>query len=156
MNINLDVQYELDAPGLPEQEQVRRWVTAALEGCAKPEADIVVRIVDEAEITVLNREFRGKDAPTNVLSFPAGAMPGVEHNMLGDVVVCAPVVVGEAVVQHKDLEAHWAHMVIHGVLHLSGYDHIDDDDAEKMESRETVIMQALGYADPWLEGETGA
>ncbi len=155
MNINLDVQYELDAPGLPEEDLVRRWVAAVLNGYDKPEVDVVVRIVDEAEITVLNREFRGKDAPTNVLSFPAEAMPGVDHDMLGDVVVCAPVVVEEAVVQHKDLEAHWAHMVIHGVLHLSGYDHIDDSDAEKMESKETAIMQGLGYADPWLESETG-
>lgn len=151
MKLNLDVQYEVDAPGLPKRDAVEQWVAAALNGYAQPETDLVVRIVDEAEITVLNREFRGKDGPTNVLSFPAEAIPGVDHHMLGDVVVCAPVVQEEAVMQHKDPAAHWAHIVIHGVLHLSGYDHVSDNDAEKMESRETKILEGLGYTDPWAD-----
>ncbi len=151
MNINLDVLAEVDTPGLPDHDLVEKWVAAALEGYPGEEVDLSVRIVDEAEMTVLNREFRGKDGPTNVLSFAAQAMPGVDHRILGDIAVCAPVVQEEAVLQHKKPEAHWAHMVIHGVLHLCGYDHIRDQDAGRMESRETELLTRLGYADPWAE-----
>ena len=151
MKINLDVLTEVNAPGLPDHDLVEKWVAAALDGYPEDEVDLSLRIVDEAEITVLNREFRGKDGPTNVLSFPAETMPGVDHKILGDIAVCAPVVQEEAVLQHKQAEAHWAHMVVHGVLHLSGFDHINDNDAEKMESRETAILTQLGYPDPWMD-----
>ena len=108
-----------------------------------------MRVVDEVEMTALNRRYRGKDAPTNVLSFPFGGLPGVETPLLGDVVICAPVVAAEAVVQGKPLPAHWAHLVIHGVLHLQGYDHHAQAGAQRMEALESRLLAGLGYPDPW-------
>jgi len=108
-----------------------------------------VRIVDEAEITALNRQYRGKDGATNVLSFPFEAMAGVETGQLGDVVICAPVVAAEAVTQGKSLQAHWAHIVMHGVLHLLGYDHHRDAEAQEMEALETRLLASLGFPDPY-------
>jgi len=111
-----------------------------------------VRVVDEAEITALNRRYRGKDSATNVLSFPYAGMPGVDSPLLGDVVICAPVVVAESVQQGRPLEAHWAHLVIHGVLHLQGYDHHADTEAQRMEAVETRLLASLGFPDPWQAG----
>ena len=110
---------------------------------------MTIRVVDEAEITALNREYRGKEGATNVLSFPYEAMSGVETALLGDVVICAPVVAMESVAQQKPLEAHWAHMVVHGVLHLLGYDHHKDSEARNMEDHETQLLARLGYASPY-------
>ena len=112
-------------------------------------AELTVRIVDEAEITALNRQYRGKDGPTNVLSFPYEEIPGIASDLLGDVVICAPVVASESVAQDKPLEAHWAHMVIHGVLHLLGYDHHKEGEASRMESTEAELLADLGYANPY-------
>ena len=106
--------------------------------------------VDEAESHELNLTYRGKDKPTNVLSFPFEAPPGIEMPLLGDLIICRQVVEQEAKEQQKPLEAHWAHMVVHGSLHLLGYDHIEDNEAEEMESLETEIMLALGYEDPYI------
>ncbi len=142
------VQYAVAAEGLPEAQDIRSWVQLAL-GETQAQREVVVRIVDEAEITALNRQYRGKDAPTNVLSFPYEAFPGVESELLGDVVICAPVVAAEAVRQGKSPASHWAHLVIHGVLHLLGYDHHTDSAASRMESRETVLLSELGYPDPY-------
>ena len=119
----------------------------------QPESDNVemtVRIVDEAESHDLNLTYRGKDRPTNVLSFPFECPDEVELPLLGDLVICRQVVEREAIEQEKPLMAHWAHMIVHGSLHLLGYDHIEDDEAEEMESLETKIMQGLGFADPYL------
>ena len=135
--------------GLPTEEQIVQWATAAV----RPEGDEVemtVRIVDEAESHELNLTYRGKDRPTNVLSFPFECPDEVELPLLGDLVICRQVVEREAVEQDKPLMAHWAHMVVHGSLHLLGYDHIEDDEAEEMESLETQIMQGLGFDDPYL------
>ena len=135
--------------GLPTEEQIVQWATAAVQ----PEGDEVemtVRIVDEAESHELNLTYRGKDRPTNVLSFPFECPDEVELPLLGDLVICRQVVEREAAEQEKPLMAHWAHMVVHGSLHLLGYDHIDDDEAEEMESLETQIMQGLGFDDPYL------
>ena len=135
--------------GLPTEEQIEQWATAAVQ----PEGDEVemtVRIVDEAESHELNLTYRGKDRPTNVLSFPFECPDEVELPLLGDLVICRQVVEREAVEQDKPLMAHWAHMVVHGSLHLLGYDHIEDDEAEEMESLETEIMLALGYEDPYI------
>ncbi|TPH23863.1 rRNA maturation RNase YbeY [Haemophilus haemolyticus] len=135
--------------GLPTEEQIVQWATAAVQ----PEGDEVemtVRIVDEAESHELNLTYRGKDRPTNVLSFPFECPDEVELPLLGDLVICRQVVEIEAAEQEKPLMAHWAHMVVHGSLHLLGYDHIEDDEAEEMESLETQIMQGLGFDDPYL------
>ena len=135
--------------GLPTEEQIVQWATAAVQ----PEGDEVemtVRIVDESESHDLNLTYRGKDRPTNVLSFPFECPDEVELPLLGDLVICHQVVEREAAEQEKPLMAHWAHMVVHGSLHLLGYDHIEDDEAEEMESLETQIMQGLGFDDPYL------
>ena len=135
--------------GLPTEDQIVQWATAAVQ----PEGDEVemtVRIVDEAESHELNLTYRGKDRPTNVLSFPFECPDEVELPLLGDLVICRQVVEREAVEQEKPLMAHWAHMVVHGSLHLLGYDHIEDNEAEEMESLETQIMQGLGFDDPYL------
>ncbi len=113
------------------------------------DAEVVVRLVGEAEGRRLNREFRGRDRATNVLSFPFEPPPGVELDHLGDLVICAPVVAREATAQGKSPEAHWAHMVVHGMLHLQGYDHQNDDQAAIMEGLETQILAGLGYPAPY-------
>jgi len=144
----IDVQYAITADGIPAPDKVCHWVDCALQG-QRPVAELAVRIVDEAEITALNRQYRGKDGATNVLSFPFDAMPGVTTGQLGDVVICAPVVAAEAVAQGKTLEAHWAHIVIHGVLHLLGHDHHRDEEAQEMEALEIRLLAALGFPDPY-------
>jgi len=145
---DITVQYAVTAAGMPAETELRRWAELALQEHARP-AELVIRIVDEAEITALNRRYRGKDGTTNVLSFPYQGIAEVPSNLLGDVVICAPVVAAEAAVQGKPLAAHWAHLVIHGVLHLLGYDHHQDDDASRMERRESALLTGLGYPNPW-------
>ena len=134
--------------GIPEEAAIRQWALQALPEQNR-DSELTIRVVDEAEITALNRQYRGKDGATNVLSFPYEAIPGVATDLLGDIVICAPVVVGESVAQDKPLEAHWAHMVIHGVLHLLDYDHHQDAEAHKMEAREAELLDSLGYANPY-------
>ena len=146
--VDLQVATE-NIEGLPTEEQIVQWATAAVQ----PEGDEVemtVRIVDEAESHELNLTYRGKDRPTNVLSFPFECPDQVELPLLGDLVICRQVVEREAAEQEKPLMSHWAHMVVHGSLHLLGYDHIEDNEAEEMESLETQIMQGLGFDDPYL------
>ncbi len=144
----LDLQIASNAPNLPSEAELERWAGVALAG--QPEdAELTIRIVDEAEIQQLNRDYRGKDYPTNVLSFPFEAPPGLTLPLLGDVVICAAVVAREAQEQDKPLAAHWAHMVIHGCLHLLGHDHIADHEAEQMEGLEIHLLAALGYANPY-------
>lgn len=135
--------------GLPTEEQIVQWATDAVQPEGN-EVEMTVRIVDEAESHELNLTYRGKDRPTNVLSFPFECPDEVELPLLGDLVICRQVVEREAAEQEKPLMAHWAHMVVHGSLHLLGYDHIEDDEAEEMESLETQIMQGLGFDDPYL------
>jgi len=145
---HIDVQYALATAGLPTAEQIRDWAAMALQE-RSADAELTVRIVDAAEITALNRQFRGKDGATNVLSFPHEVLPDIAPTLLGDVVICAPVVASEAVAQGKSLTAHWAHMVIHGVLHLLGHDHHLDAGAREMEVLETGLLAALGFPDPY-------
>ena len=144
----LDVQRATSATSLPSDEELASWAAAAV-GNRKACAEISLRIVDEAESQALNHQYRGKDKPTNVLSFPADIPPELGLPLLGDLVICAKVVAREAEQQHKALRAHWAHMVVHGTLHLLGYDHIEDDEAEIMESLETRILAQLGISDPY-------
>ena len=148
MIIDLQIACEQES-GLPTAEQIEQWATAAVQP-QSDEVEMTVRIVDEAESHALNLNYRGKDRPTNVLSFPFECPDEVELPLLGDLVICRQVVEREALEQDKPLMAHWAHMVVHGSLHLLGYDHIEDDEAEEMESLETQIMTRLGFADPYL------
>ena len=146
--LRIEVQLAVYADGLPSGELIQQWVKHALQG-KREAAELVVRVVDEAEMTALNREYRGKDGPTNVLSFPYESMPGVAADLLGDIVICAPVVAMEAIKQGKPLDSHWAHIVIHGVLHLLGHDHTEALEAQEMEALETVLLTRLGFADPY-------
>ncbi|EOD77265.1 metal-binding heat shock protein [Grimontia sp. AD028] len=133
---------------LPTEQQFQQWFEQAVKSFQE-QAEVTIRLVDEFESQSLNRDYRGKDKPTNVLSFPFEAPPGVELDLLGDLIICRQVVEKEAEEQNKDLLAHWAHMVVHGSLHLLGYDHIDDEEAEEMESLEISIMNALGFENPY-------
>ena len=148
MIIDLQIACEQET-GLPTVEQIEQWATAAVQP-QSDEVEMTVRIVDEAESHELNLNYRGKDRPTNVLSFPFECPDEVELPLLGDLVICRQVVEREAQEQDKPVMAHWAHMVVHGSLHLLGDDHIEDDEAEEMESLETQIMTGLGFADPYL------
>ncbi|WHZ17936.1 MAG: Metal-dependent hydrolase YbeY, involved in rRNA and/or ribosome maturation and assembly [Rhodanobacteraceae bacterium] len=148
--LELDVAYAAPRRGVPSSASFRRWVKAALAGARhrKP-AEVSIRIVGAREGCALNRQYRGKDYATNVLSFPVGLPRGVESDLLGDLVICAPVVAREAREQHKRARDHYAHLTVHGVLHLLGYDHQNQRDAERMEALETRILAALGIADPY-------
>ncbi|WP_372872524.1 rRNA maturation RNase YbeY [Shewanella sp.] len=150
LDLALDLQYVVKPDNLPTPAQFETWVRVAL-GNTLDEAELTIRIVDASESQQLNHDYRGKDKPTNVLSFPFEAPPGIELPLLGDLVICASVVENESVEQQKALEAHWAHMVVHGCLHLLGYDHIEDAEAEEMESLETTLITGLGYPDPYKE-----
>ncbi len=139
MSVTLDLQLACaSTDGLPTEAQLQGWLDGTILGFQE-EAEVTVRLVDEAESRELNLTYRGKDKPTNVLSFPFEAPPGMELPLLGDLVIC------------RQLMAHWAHMVVHGSLHLLGYDHIEDEEAEEMEQLERDIMQELGFADPYLD-----
>ncbi len=150
MVIDLDLQVAVEGFELPSQAELELWVKTALRDTMS-EAELTIRIVDVEESQELNKTYRGKDKPTNVLSFPFEAPPGIELPLLGDLVICAEVVKQEAIDQNKPLLAHWAHMVVHGCLHLLGYDHIDDSEAEEMESLETQLIENLGYTNPYKE-----
>lgn len=150
MTIELDLQLAVENEAdLPEFDAIHHWLESAIVPF-QPQAEVTVRIVDSEESHELNRDYRGVDRPTNVLSFPFEAPPGMEIDLLGDLVICRQVVEREAKEQNKPLLAHWAHMVVHGSLHLLGYDHIEDDEAEEMESLETEIMQKMGFEDPYI------
>ncbi|WGE63877.1 rRNA maturation RNase YbeY [Actinobacillus equuli subsp. haemolyticus] len=151
--IDLQIATE-NSEDLPSLEQFTQWVQRALAYEAQtedfPETEITIRIVDEAESHELNLTYRGKDKPTNVLSFPFEVPEGIELPLLGDLIICRQVVEKEAQEQQISLESHWAHLAIHGTLHLLGYDHIEDAEAEEMEGLETEIMQSLGFEDPYI------
>jgi probable rRNA maturation factor len=148
--LTLSVGYAASRKGVPTSASFRQWVEAALRGAKRRKAtELSIRIVDAKEGRTLNRDYRGKDYATNVLSFPVELPPGVKLPLIGDLVICAPVVTREAIEQDKLARDHWAHMTVHGVLHLLGYDHIEDNEAEEMEALETRILAGLGIADPY-------
>ncbi|MDX1824256.1 MAG: rRNA maturation RNase YbeY [Thiohalomonadales bacterium] len=152
MSVTLDLQSEVE--GGPEEDDIRRWIETVLATEAySADVELTVRVVDEDEMAALNARYRHKTGPTNILSFPFEAPPGVELNLLGDLVIAAPVVKQEASEQGKTESAHWAHMIVHGTLHLLGYDHQDPADAEDMEAREIRILKQLGYSNPYLLDE---
>lgn len=155
VRLDVSVGYALPRAGIPAAVSFRRWVAAALSGRIR-EADLSIRVVDEKEGRALNRHYRGRDYATNVLSFPAdlpeGLPEGVRLPLLGDLVLCAPVVAREAQEQAKPLAAHYAHLTVHGTLHLLGWDHGNDLEAEAMEQLERDILAGLGIGDPYREG----
>lgn len=149
MSYYVDVQLACDnTDGLPSDDQLQAWFEHAVRN-AREQAEVTIRLVDEGESQSLNRDYRGKDKPTNVLSFPFDAPPGIDIDLLGDLIICRQVVEYEAEQQGKQLMDHWAHMVVHGSLHLLGYDHIEDDEAEQMEALERDILATMGVPDPY-------
>ena len=151
IQFDVSVSYGLPRLGLPSAQSFKKWAAAAVKGRIR-RTDLAIRIVDNKEGCALNRHYRGKDYPTNVLSFPADLPEGVTVPLLGDLVICAPVVAKEAKEQGKTLAAHYAHLTIHGVLHLLGMNHEDEREAVLMEQLERDILADLGYSDPY-EGE---
>lgn len=154
IRLDVSINYGVPRKGLPAANSFRKWVAAALEGRIR-EADLAIRVVDSKEGRSLNRHYRGRDYATNVLSFPAdmpeGLPEGVRLPLLGDLVICAPVVAREAREQKKALNDHYAHLTVHGALHLLGWDHEDEREAECMEQLEREILAGLGIADPYIE-----
>lgn len=158
MNVSVDLQIATEEEDQPPPAKIQQWVASALThaqpansvSTPQPAPELTIRIVDEAEITALNRDYRSKDKATNVLSFPADLPDHIDLPLLGDLVICAAVVKREAEAQHKTTNDHWAHMVIHGTLHLLGYDHTGDDEAEIMEGLEIDALATLHIANPYI------
>jgi len=145
----VDIQTASSEP-VPDEDDIRAWIEAALAGrTSREQVEVSVRLVDTDEMSTLNRKYRGKSGPTNVLSFPASLPAELDLPHLGDIVICAPVVRSEAAEQGKDPAAHWAHMTVHGTLHLLGYDHCEEEEAVSMEATETAILNQLHYANPY-------
>ncbi len=147
MATKIDFQNDALLRSVPHEKLFADWVEAALQQ-PYPQLEQTIRIVDKVESRQLNYDYRGKDSATNVLAFP-GDMELLDYDCLGDLVVCAPVVAIEASEQGKMLEAHWAHMVVHGMLHLQGFDHQDDEQSTQMEAQEVKILDSLGYTNPY-------
>lgn len=158
--VELELQSIYVSPHSPDKDEIQNWIERTLiymdaskHSIAHPSVAITVRIVDKAEIQSLNKEYREKDKPTNVLSFPSTLpsflLSSLDEYPLGDIILCAPVVEEEAVTQHKVLQHHWAHMIVHSTLHLLGYDHVQKEEAEEMEAYEQAILKQLGFPDPY-------
>jgi probable rRNA maturation factor len=154
MQVEVEVQLATTSEEIPASDQFQLWVEAALNG-KEGDYNLAIRVVDESEMQGFNQRYRNKDYATNVLSFPADLLVSLPQDLrqstLGDLLICAPVVVREAEQQRRTASAHWAHLTIHGVLHLLGYDHVKASDAECMENLETEILLSLGISDPYLE-----
>ncbi|MDY6323344.1 MAG: rRNA maturation RNase YbeY [Succinivibrio sp.] len=155
MQARIDLQIALKDPkGVPELPALERWAQKALEiGGRQEDAELTVRIVSSHEIRELNRDYRKVDRPTNILSFPFECPPEVKLPLIGDLVICLEVTAREAKEQHKTLEEHFAHLIVHGCLHLLGYDHIKPEDAQIMEPLEIKAVEALGYDNPYKDDE---
>lgn len=141
-NFSLALQTASQMADLPTQSQFKKWAKAAI----RVDTEVTIRLVDEEEGRMLNSAYRGKDYATNVLTFPISEEP----HLMGDIIMCVPVVFAEANAQHKSIEAHFAHLTVHGILHLHGYDHEIEEQAALMESIEVTTLQKLGYANPYL------
>jgi probable rRNA maturation factor len=148
----VDIQLADSSARTPDAQRIRGWVAAVFTTLGRSPLALTVRVIDEEEMAKLNRRYRGRNQSTNVLSFPIGPLPGMHTDLLGDIVVCGPVVDREAAIQHKSPMGHWAHMVVHGLLHLFGYNHESDQDAIVMEALEKSVLEGLGYSDPY-QGE---
>ena len=148
MSFQIDIENVSGIDSIPDEKSMIKWAKLALEKKHK-NAEVCLRIVDIDEGQYLNKEWRNKDTATNVLSFPVGETIEQAPNLLGDIVICAPIVEQEAEQQQKDSDAHWAHLIIHGILHLQGYDHMTDEEAAVMENKEIQILKETGYANPY-------
>ena len=154
-NLSVEIQIACDDPDIPKQDDIRSWAQLAVSSSpsiANRDAELAVRVVDSEEIRTLNHEYRQQDKSTNVLSFPAGEMDGLpahEPLVLGDIVVCASIIRSEAAAQGKSLADHWAHMLVHGTLHLMGFDHETDAEAAQMEAMEITLLAVKGITDPY-------
>jgi probable rRNA maturation factor len=149
MNLQVDVQSASGEP-VPDEEDIRSWIAAALANAGRvSDSEISVRLVDDAEMAKLNRDYRDREGTTNVLSFPSDLPPELGLPLLGDIVICAPLVSKEAAEQRKPVLAHWAHLTIHGTLHLLGYDHLEEADAAIMENLESHALQRFGFPCPY-------
>ncbi|WP_423063941.1 rRNA maturation RNase YbeY [Candidiatus Paracoxiella cheracis] len=153
MSIVIELQNNTTSEEIPSLSQFTQWTQKTLSMVPKStdenKISLTIRIIDEAESASLNQTYRQKKGPTNILSFPDDPIPGFISDSLGDLAICAPLVLQEANAQHKQTEAHWAHLLVHGVLHLLNYDHINDEDAEVMEALEIKILEKLGYNNPY-------
>ncbi|NOQ36457.1 MAG: rRNA maturation RNase YbeY [Methylococcaceae bacterium] len=149
----LEIQVASDSKALPDKSQFQNWVDTVLID-PDENTEIVIRIVDETESASLNQQYRHKNGATNVLSFPFEAPEHISTFLLGDLVICAPVIEQQAIDQQKPLDHHWAHIVIHGVLHLCGYDHLDETEAEEMEAKEIAFLKKLTISNPYQEKNT--
>lgn len=147
---SVEIQTIFESAGQPNEQQMQQWIDTALADVNR-DTEIVVRIVDESESAELNEQYRHKQGATNILSFPVEIPEGIDLNLLGDLVICAPVLEQEAQQQDKPLTHHWAHIIIHGVLHLLGYNHLDDEEAEEMESKEIALLQQLNIPNPYQQ-----
>lgn len=157
MELFVDLQIACeDESSLPHLDNIEKWISSAIIAGSethRDEAELTVRLVESDESQQLNNDYRGKNKSTNVLSFPFQNPPGITLPLLGDLVICKQVVEKEAIEQNKSLDAHWAHMLIHGTLHLLGYDHIIEKEAVEMESLETKLVIELGFPAPYNEQE---
>ncbi len=147
--VTVEVQYAVSDPAIPTEEQFQHWASV-MEAGENGNQEVAIRIVNEEEITTLNTDYRNKALGTNVLAFPAEIPPETELPFIGDVVICAPIVAKEAAEQGKSVLSHWAHLTLHGILHLQGYDHIDEADAKIMEKLEIQFMSKLGFENPYV------
>lgn len=145
--IKAEIQYAVNFSDIPTKEQFQSWA-AAIE--STNDQEVTIRIVDEAEITELNNVYRKKPQATNVLAFPADIPAEIELPLIGDIAICAPIVAQQAAEQGKSVVSHWAHLTLHGILHLQGYDHIDDAEAKIMENLEVQLMSKLGFPNPYV------
>lgn len=145
---NVILQKINKASSIPTKKQFKTWIAQVLPA-SKKNFEIVIRVVDTKEITQINKKYRKKNKPTNIISFPFEQLPGIKTSILGDLIICAPLVKEEAKLQNKIIKDHWAHLVIHGVLHLLGHDHENDTEADQMERLEIKLLKKLGIANPY-------
>ena len=151
MTAVLDFQVDSQNSFIPTENELQTWLDIVFDDQSVGEQEVTIRVVTQQESQQLNRDYRGKDSPTNVLSFPFEPPPGIEMNLLGDLVICADIVEQEANQQNKPILHHWAHMVVHGTLHLLGFDHIEDQEAQQMENLEIALLAKLAIDDPYLD-----
>ena len=150
MTNDVEIQMASDLDSIPESLKLTCWAESVLSDRTE-HTEMVIRIVDADESAELNHRYRGKSNATNVLSFTCEPIDGIPVNLLGDIVICAPIIEQEALAQRKSIDAHWAHMVVHGVLHLLGYDHVRPADAVEMESEEKRLLNQFGFSNPYEE-----